>query len=1638
MSNKKCKLNKKMLSITLSLMMTSSAVAPSFAIKDNVGEDRAIFSMQSNNEGTEITEKTKQELNKLIDEMLNNKELVHRYIGTPFIKTVIDGTPFITNSDRDKLSEDSIEETSWYQVWQTAQRHKNKAENYTENQAISAIEELTKYKMAYCFDLGSNLEKDGSYLNKEGAFNIFKVSKLIDFSPAEDLFQKSEREEVLEDNQKLKELFGSTVRIYKSGNNIEIYMSANPEKIKKITSLSVNGIATIRPKTGILNPQKESDLPLFYITVPGEVKGEQLVVTSFNFIDEKGESKSVNTPFGIELDYSKFKFEDNNPIRPSGDGANRIKEWIRRGKDYANSLFDNPIQAQKINQLVKWLEEFQRTQETDRENLTEMYEKVKPIYEGEYKDTLKTTLRKKIALQNSDLRDGFYNDTEYTKNSLDNFKTFLNKTNQSIENNDLFKLTTDLQQVKDASFIYLRYNTEKLEKLLAKANEKNIQDYVPNVAFGEFIKVKEESKNWIETAKQKRTTENNTKALYNKLEAAINSLTRKDGKTEEKITEDNEIIPDKTKLIEISLYNADKKVESSYKDFLSKKAEYRISDNGKSKKLYIDLKSISNNSGQPEKLVKKIQYNGRGNILTDAEIKKSERKMINFANGSKEVEIPTQVELDVNGETDFIPIDIDYYEKSGENYRETYTGKQFLYIDYDSEGENSEDPSQPVDKTELNRKLKEAEDKYNVWVSSGKYTNDSLEEVKGIIDGIKKVISQELQKREIDAFIKKLNELESKLVQKSESPALKTYTVNVRFLKEDATGDSHASSTLVNRAKLTTDKDGNFLTLKLKPMYNANNQPSGVISKLYYYKNNDKNSEKIPVVVLKKSEITMSHDSYTDNYEYPSEVKIPVDGTTKDLNIYSESASPVFKGEVHKHDILLRIDYEGKTEGYSENEAEKDGLIALINSINEKYYSSWENIISYNGYDKAHMALKNNLEQAKKVRDKIGSTEQDVKTAFDNLAGAKLLADLYIASENTKNQTEADLKSSSRDFTSDSINNAKKYIESQREKILNALKESKVDADKVNNLNAQLLSETFKLLRYDVSALEAKIRLAEEKINSEKYKESSVEDLKAEVKKAKEYVEKSQKEKGIDERSKYEKAIETSEKLLIKKEEVPGLNKKPLEDKIETAKKIKIGNKTDEAFATLRSAIEKAVSILNSATKDSEIEAAIKDLDSAINTFNSSEDKKQEEKLNEIKGEIKTNDGKISMANDFLLNKSIKAMYNKEKNESTYELTFKKYDGPQKRAALAEVAKSSVSKLWYLDGKDYKEASLIKSENGNNTFKFIKSGKIEKEIGIKMFIPAMNSEQEAKLLLDLKEDKAKEFKSIEGKNRYATAAKISEALFPKTNDKAVIASGVTPVDALATSTYAKSINAPILLANKKEIPTETLDEIRRLGVKEVSIVGGYSTIGKNVDEKLKAMGIDVVRIYGSNRYKTAQKLLQKSSLKSKKYVVVNGVNYADAISISGYCAQNDFGMILSDGISIDDKDMDLIKNADEVIIIGGTSSISRNIENKISKVVKNTSRISGKDRYETSLKISEGLYKDAKSILISAGTDEKVIDALSGSQLAASKKAPIQLVGNNISEGQKEYIKSKNMKDTIILGGKNSVSETIRNIIKSL
>ncbi len=264
---------------------------------------------------------------------------------------------------------------------------------------------------------------------------------------------------------------------------------------------------------------------------------------------------------------------------------------------------------------------------------------------------------------------------------------------------------------------------------------------------------------------------------------------------------------------------------------------------------------------------------------------------------------------------------------------------------------------------------------------------------------------------------------------------------------------------------------------------------------------------------------------------------------------------------------------------------------------------------------------------------------------------------------------------------------------------------------------------------------------------------------------------------------------------------------------------------------------------------------------------------------------------------------------------------------------------------------------------------------------------------------------------IMGENRYATSAKISQKSYSSA-DTVIIANGDKYPDALSGGQLAIALKAPILLVSQNNIPKEIESELARLSPKKVIILGQTSSVSANIESKLKVK-YNVERLGGHDRYSTSRLIMNKtkSITNSKELVLVSGKSYPDALSAAGYLKDRNALIILSDGEAKIDFD-------GKITAIGGKSSIRLPWFNGV--------RISGSDRYDTSLKIAS-LIKKSNMILASGNNFP---DALSAVDLVTSKDASLILVDNRLSKVQEKYIK-ENASNVFIVGGYASLSNYI-------
>ena len=304
-------------------------------------------------------------------------------------------------------------------------------------------------------------------------------------------------------------------------------------------------------------------------------------------------------------------------------------------------------------------------------------------------------------------------------------------------------------------------------------------------------------------------------------------------------------------------------------------------------------------------------------------------------------------------------------------------------------------------------------------------------------------------------------------------------------------------------------------------------------------------------------------------------------------------------------------------------------------------------------------------------------------------------------------------------------------------------------------------------------------------------------------------------------------------------------------------------------------------------------------------------------------------------------------------------------------------------------------------------------------------------------------------KVLMGQTRYETAVKASVQGWKGASD-AILVNGGAIVDALSATPYAKMKNAPILLTQKDFLPQCTLDELKRLKVSKVTVVGGEGVISNNVVKALNDLQIKVERVGGSNRFETSLNLADKLE-NVLKVAIVNGndQSLSDAMSVAAPAARDNMAILLTDGKNFRNSDT-YIKNRKIKCsyIIGGEGVVSSEIEKAVNGI-----RIGGSDRRETNGKVLKEFYgkdnnfdniylvKDGSKDTFEQGRlkNSELVDALSIGSLASKENSPVILSGYKLSKAQREFLNDRQARFLYEVGGIKSDSiSTIYDILRGI
>jgi putative cell wall-binding protein len=295
-------------------------------------------------------------------------------------------------------------------------------------------------------------------------------------------------------------------------------------------------------------------------------------------------------------------------------------------------------------------------------------------------------------------------------------------------------------------------------------------------------------------------------------------------------------------------------------------------------------------------------------------------------------------------------------------------------------------------------------------------------------------------------------------------------------------------------------------------------------------------------------------------------------------------------------------------------------------------------------------------------------------------------------------------------------------------------------------------------------------------------------------------------------------------------------------------------------------------------------------------------------------------------------------------------------------------------------------------------------------------------------------------KRFAGSSRIDTALEIARANYPGKVANVILATADNYPDALAGSVLAYKLQAPILLVGRSEADQQKILSYLKSNMDTtgtVYILGGTGAVDSGMEGKLAAAGFSkITRMNGNDRYETAAKIADNLEIKTGTAIVlVNGENYADALSISSMAAvmQNPVLPVQKEGISDAVKKKIAQIKPTRIYIIGLEGVISAAVEEQAAGIASldkaNIIRIAGADRYQTSLKVAQYFNLSGPNICVATGRNFP--DALAGSLYAANANAPILLVDAGLSAQGRDDLTARKVTGAVIFGGEGAVSKSV-------
>ncbi|MYL69891.1 S8 family serine peptidase [Halobacillus litoralis] len=300
---------------------------------------------------------------------------------------------------------------------------------------------------------------------------------------------------------------------------------------------------------------------------------------------------------------------------------------------------------------------------------------------------------------------------------------------------------------------------------------------------------------------------------------------------------------------------------------------------------------------------------------------------------------------------------------------------------------------------------------------------------------------------------------------------------------------------------------------------------------------------------------------------------------------------------------------------------------------------------------------------------------------------------------------------------------------------------------------------------------------------------------------------------------------------------------------------------------------------------------------------------------------------------------------------------------------------------------------------------------------------------------------------LSGATRTETAIEISKDLYPDGGaDTVIVTTGYDFPDALSAGPLASATNAPIIPVNSKgTLDEKALEEIERLGAKNVYVLGGTGAVDKEVFSQLNTISIasdNIERLSDDTRYGTNLKIVKE--LQSEYGFEGNGVflatgkNYADALSAASIAGANGMPIVLTNGEELSEEALEILENED-VYVAGGTGVVSDEVLAQADEVALSVERLSGANRYGTLVALLKEFGHSTDQLYAASGANYP--DALAAAPLVTANDGLLLLVDDErlpkeVDAYLTKYVYTNDISSVTVLGGDGAVSPEVREALQ--